>query len=135
MQKGFYPYGYMSNFEKFTEQLLRKEMFYSSLTGKKNSDKEYEHVFKVSNKSEMKTMKDYHIFVFKCDVLLLDVLEKIKNNSLKNYGLCQSHYLSAPALSWDAMLNMTKLELINLFQVLTCTYFLKSYQRLSFFYF
>ena len=57
-QKGFYPYGYMSNFEKFTEQLLRKEMFYSSLTGKKISDKEYEHVFKLWNKSEMKTIKD-----------------------------------------------------------------------------
>ena len=28
-----------------------------------------------------------------------------------NYGSCPSHYLSAPALSWEAMLNMTKLEL------------------------
>ena len=26
-------------------------------------------------------------------------------------GLCPSHYLSAPALSWDAMLNMTKVEI------------------------
>ena len=56
-------------------------------------------------------MKDY----LKCDVLFLaDVFEKIRNNSLKNYGLCASHYLSAPSLSWDAMLKMTKvgLELI-----------------------
>ena len=51
-----------------------------------------------------------------CDVLLLaHVLEKYKNSSLKNYGLCPKHYLSATALSWDAMLNMTevKLELIS----------------------
>ena len=36
-------------------------------------------------------------------------------NSIKNYGLCPSHYLSAPALSWDAMLLMpkVKLELIS----------------------
>ena len=40
---------------------------------------------------------------------------KIKNNSLKNYGLCPSHCLSAPALSCDTMLNMTKVvfELIS----------------------
>ena len=34
-QKGFYPYEYMSDFEKFKEQLPSKEKFYSSLTGKK----------------------------------------------------------------------------------------------------
>ena len=46
-QKGFYPYEYMSNFEKFKEQLPNKEKCYSSLTGKTASGKEYEHVFKV----------------------------------------------------------------------------------------
>ena len=60
----------------------------------------------------MKTMKDYHGLYLKCDVLLLaDVFEKFRNNSLKNYGLCPSHYLSTPGLSWDAMLKMTKIEL------------------------
>ena len=34
-QKGFYPYGYMGDFEKFQEELRSKEKFYSSLTGKK----------------------------------------------------------------------------------------------------
>ena len=37
--------------------------------------------------------------------------EKFRNNSLKIYGLCPSHYLNGPALSWDAMLNLTKVEL------------------------
>ena len=47
-QKGFYPYEYMSDFEKFIEQSSSKEKFYSLLTGKKkNSDKKYEHVLKV----------------------------------------------------------------------------------------
>ena len=56
-------------------------------------------------------MKDYHNLYLKCNVLLLvDVFEKFRNNSLKNYGLCPSHHLSPPALSWDAMLNMTKVE-------------------------
>ena len=48
----------------------------------------------------------------KYDVLLLaDVFEKIRNNSLKNYWLCPSHYLSLPGFSWDAMLKMTKIKL------------------------
>ena len=56
----------------------------------------------------MKAIQDYH----ECDVLLLaDVIEKFRNNSIKNYRLCPSYYLSAPALSWDAMLNMTKVKL------------------------
>ena len=57
-------------------------------------------------------MKDYHDLYLKCDVSLLgDVFEKIRNDSLQNYGLCKRHYLSAPALSWNVMLNMTKVEL------------------------
>ena len=40
----------MTNFEKFKEQLPSKEKFYSSLTGKKISEKEYDHVLTVWNK-------------------------------------------------------------------------------------
>ena len=60
----------------------------------------------------MKTMKDYHDFCLKCDVLLsADVFEKFRNNSLTNYGLCPSHYVSAPGFRSDTMLKMTKVEL------------------------
>ena len=37
--------------------------------------------------------------------------KKLEIIALWNYGLCPSHYLSAPALSWDEMINMTKVEL------------------------
>ena len=53
--KGFSPYEYMSNFEKFKEQLSSKEKFYSSLSCTNISDKKHEHVLKVWNKFEMKT--------------------------------------------------------------------------------
>ena len=70
-------------------------------------------------------MKDYYDLHLKCNVLLLvDVFEKFRNNCLKNYGLCSNHYLNAPALSWDAIINMTEVKL-ELFQILTCTCFLK----------
>ena len=69
-QKGFYPYEYMRDFQKFKEQLPSKEKFYSLLTCKKSSGKECEHVLKVWKKFESKTIKDYHNLYLKCDVLL-----------------------------------------------------------------
>ena len=57
-------------------------------------------------------MKDYHDLYFKCDVLLLaDFFWKLRKNIIKNYEFYPSHYLNAPALSWDAMLNITKVKL------------------------
>ena len=59
-QKAFNPYEHMGNSEKLNKTLSSKQKFYSSLSGKGISDKEYQHFFKVSNKFEMKTMKGYH---------------------------------------------------------------------------
>ena len=101
----------MNDFEKFKEELPNKEKFYNSLTNRKINNEEYEHVLHVWNNFEMKTMKDYHDLYLKCDILYLaDVFEKFRNNSLKSYALCPSHYLSAPGLSWDAMLKMKKIK-------------------------
>ena len=42
------------------------------------------------------------------------MLEKFRNNNLKNYGLYPNHYFSALALNWYTILTITKdkLELI-----------------------
>ena len=81
----------MTDFGTFKEELPSKDKFYSSLTGKKkNSEKEYEHIFKFWNKSEIKAMTYYHDLCLKCDVLqLADVFEKFRNNSLKNMDYVQ----------------------------------------------
>ena len=47
----------MTDFEKFKEELPSKEKFYSSLTDRKITDKEYEHIINAWKKFEMKTMK------------------------------------------------------------------------------
>ena len=74
----------MCDFERFREELPIKEKFYSSLSGKKMSDEEYEHILKVCDKLEMKTMKDYHDLYLKRDVsLLADVFEKFRNSTFK----------------------------------------------------
>ena len=47
---------YVCNFEGFKGALNDKDEFYSSLTGKGISDKEYQHILKVWNKFEIKIM-------------------------------------------------------------------------------
>ena len=61
---------------------------------------------------KMKTLGEYHDLYLKTDVLLLaDVFEKFIKACLDYYGLDPCHYFSAPGLSWDAMLKMTKAKL------------------------
>ena len=50
----------MSDFANFEKELLIKATFYTLLTDRKISDKEYKHVFNVWKKIEMKTIKHYH---------------------------------------------------------------------------
>ena len=98
---------------------LRKKNFYSSLRdGKKDrnnrhiSDEQYLRLQNVWNTFNFNTFKDFHDHFLKEDVLLLaDLFEKSIPTYLKYYGLDSCHYFSAPGLSWDAMLNMTKIEL------------------------
>ena len=78
----------------------------------KTINKDHEHVLNVSNKFEMKTMKDYHDLYIKFGFLPLgDVFGKFKNNSLTNYRLCLIHYLRLSDLRWDALLNTAEVAL------------------------
>ena len=57
-------------------------------------------------------MSDYHDLYLKTDLLLLaDVFEKFISKCLDYYGLDPCHYFSSPGLRWDAMLEMTRIEL------------------------
>ena len=60
-QKVFHPDEYMSDFEKFKEELTSKENFYSFLIGKKLVIKS-ELVLKIWGKFDMETMKNYNNF-------------------------------------------------------------------------
>ena len=60
----------------------------------------------------MKTMRDYHDIYLKTDVLFLaNVFEKFINTCLEYYGLDPCHYFSNPGISWDAMVEITQIEL------------------------
>ena len=116
-QKGFYPYEYMDSEEKFNDtKLPPREAFYSKLSGKDITEKDYEHAGNVWISFKMKTFKEYHELYNITDVLLLaDVFENFRDLCLKIYGLDPVYYFTAPQLAWDACLKMTsvKLELLS----------------------
>ena len=112
-QKGFYPYEYMDTEEKFNDtKLPPQEAFYSKLSGRGITKADYKHAWNVWNTFKMKTFKEYHELYNVTDVLLLaDVFENFRENSLKTYGLDPVYYFTAPGLAWDACLKITDVEL------------------------
>ena len=112
-QKGFYTYEYMDTEEKFNDtKLPPREAFYSKLSGRGISEKDYKHAWNVWHTFKMKTFKDYHELYNETDVLLLaDVFENFRDLCLKIYGLDPVYYFTAPGLAWDACLKMTNIQL------------------------
>ena len=113
-EKGVYPYEYMDSFKKFSENRLPdKSRFFSSLKDECISEKDRQRANDVWNAFKMKTIGDYHDLYLKTDVLLLaDIFEKFIKACLNYYRLDPCHYFSSPGLAWDAMLKMTKIELV-----------------------
>ena len=112
-QKGFYSYEYMDKEEKFNDtKLPPREAFYSKLSGRGVTEKDYKHAWNVWNSFKMKKFKEYHELYNVTDVLLLaDVFENFRDICLKNYGLDPVYYFTAPGLAWDACLKITDIDL------------------------
>ena len=128
LQKGIYPYEYMSDTNKFREtQLPPKNSFSSSLNSGscgvvlphqdvKNttviSDKIYAHAQKVFKTFGCKNLGEYTELYCKSDVLLLaDVFENFIDVCYEKFKLDPGHYITTPSLGMDAMLKMTEIEL------------------------
>ena len=116
-KKGVYPYEYMYSWEKFDEaRLPGRSAFYSSLNEEGVNEENYLRAKEVWQRFGCENLGDYHDLYLKTDVLLLaDVFEDFRRVCLENYKLDPAHYISAPGLSWDAMLKRTgvKLDLLS----------------------
>ncbi|XP_050509007.1 uncharacterized protein LOC126886193 [Diabrotica virgifera virgifera] len=112
-RKGVFPYSYMDGFDRLKEKTLPlKENFYNNLTNKHISDEDYARAIDVWHTFDCKSMSDYAMVYLVSDVLLLaDVFENFRKICHKEYNLDPCHYITAPALSWDAMLRYTEIEL------------------------
>ena len=112
-QKEFYPYEYMDKVERFKEDKPPPlKAFFSKLSGRGITKKDYNHVWNIWKTFKMKTLKDYHEIYNITDVLLLaDVFENFRDLCLKIYKLDPVYYFTAPGLAWDACLKMTDIQL------------------------
>ena len=112
-RKGAYPYEWVDSYKNFIyPRLPPKESFKRGKGDGHISTRQYLHLKLQREKFEFKTFRDFHNHYLKKDVLLLtDVFENFISTSLKYYNLDPCHYFSAPGLSWDAILKMTKVEL------------------------
>ena len=109
LRKGVFPYEWMTSIDRFCE---------TNLPPKKEgiSNEDYKHAKKVWDEFRMKITREYHDLYLKTDVsLLADVFEAFRDKMLEHYDLDLCHYFTAPGMSCDAMLKMTRveLELIN----------------------
>jgi hypothetical protein len=113
LRKGVYPYDYINAWERFDEDKLPPiEAFSSRLRQEHCERSSYEHAELVWRAFGCQRLKDYHDIYLKTDVLLLaDVFEEFRKVCMNVYKLDPAHYVSAPQLSWDAMLKMTECEL------------------------
>ena len=113
LQKGVFPYEFMTDKSKFGEtRLPPKEAFYSKLTESHISDEEYQFAQNVFRYFDCKTLQDYHDLYLKSDVsLLADVFENFRRLSLNIYGLDPCHFFTLPSLSFDALLKYTNVRL------------------------
>lgn len=116
-RKGVYPYDYMSRKERYKDTSLpSKNDFYNSITDEPITDEDYEHAQAVWSVFNIKNMGKYTDLYLKTDVLLLtDIFENFRMTSKRSYNLDPAFYLTAPSLSFDAMLLKTgvRLELIS----------------------
>lgn len=121
-RKGIYPYEYMNTWERYDEQFLpSKECFYSSLTNEHISDGDYSHAQLVWTEFDIDDLGEYTDLYLKTDVLLLtDIFENFRKTCKKHYHLDPAFYVTAPSLSFDAMLYKTgvELELIDDFAII-----------------
>ena len=106
LRKGIYLYEYMDSWQRFHENTIPpKEAFYSELNLEVITDKDYEHVTKVLEAFEIKSLGKYHDLYVQCDTFLLsDVFENFRNKCIEICGLNPAHFLSEPGLAWQACL-------------------------------
>lgn len=112
-RKGVYPYDYITNWTRYHDtRLPSKECFHNTLRDESVSENDYQHAKLVWEKFNIGNLGEYTDLYLKTDVLLLaDIFEKFRVTCKKNYKLDPAFYITAPSLSFDAMLLITNIQL------------------------
>ena len=110
-----FPYSYLDSAERLKERTLPpKEAFFNDISQSHITDSEYSYARYVWDILECETLQDYMEAYLITDVLLLtDIFENFRSDSIRAYKLDPAHYLSNAHYTFDAFLRSTKCVLQN----------------------
>lgn len=110
LQKGVYPYEHMSSMDALDDtQLPPRDAFWSDLKKECATEQEYLRATAMWEAFNCQTMEDYTMLYVKLDVMLLATLFELFRDAClpeDSFGLDPAHFITAPSLSWSAMLWM-----------------------------
>ena len=76
------------------------------------SEDNYQHARRVWKEFGICNLGEYHDLYLQMDVVLLEnVFEKLRDTSLKHYGLDPAHFYTLPGFAWKACLKSTRVRL------------------------
>jgi hypothetical protein len=113
LRKLIFPYDFLKSKESLKySKLPDKNEFFNQLSESHIAQDEYEFIQEIWELFGCKNLGDLLELYCLIDVLSLsDVWRKFSILTYNAYGLNINHYLSTPALSWDAMLKQTSIQL------------------------
>lgn len=111
-RKGVFPYHLIRSLNDYSQIFPTRDDF------PEISNADYDYAKRIYEEFQCNNLGEYSDLYLKTDVMILtDIFEKLRDDCLsaETYMLDPAQYLSAPSLSWDAMLKCTsaKIELIS----------------------
>ena len=113
LTKGSFPYEWAKSVDDYSlPHLVPKSAFYNSITGSDIFDEKYQLAEEIWKIFDIKNMRDYMETYCMCDTLILaEVFEGFRNESLKKFCMDPSHFISLPGFAYNAFLKQTDANL------------------------
>ena len=114
-QKGYFPYSYITSFEKYDEpELPARHLWKNKLQGNEISvtEREWKHARNVFSKFNCSNIGEYSDLYLTCDTLILAcVFEHFRKVCFDTYSVDCAQYYTASNLSGDAFLRVCKADI------------------------
>ena len=113
MRKAALPYDYLTDRNTLREDKLPPiQAFHNKLNDTPLDERDYHRAQTIWEEFECKCLGDYLEIYVTLDMLLLAaVFENFRASTYKHFRLDPGHYVSAPSLSFDAMLRITRVKI------------------------
>ena len=111
--KCYFPYEWAKSIDDYSlPYLVPKSAFYNTITNSDITDEKYKLAEEIWKVFDMKNMRDYMETYCLIDTLILaQVFEEFRNESLINFDVDPTHFISLPGFAYNAFLKQTDVNL------------------------